>query len=519
MMKKMTKVVSMLLCGCVVHTCLSGCNKDNEDSHPAMKIEAVSGLDSPQYFGDEIDFSVNLSSPSAAPKSLKAVLTLNNQELATKTMEVTQNGIYSDCIPLPYPVGAQEGDAFLMFTLTNESGGLMHKAFRIQLQYPEFESVELVLSGGERVAMTLSESCFYRYEGEIPVNAEGYVETPAFGAVAEGLTFGAKDDQIILGSKSNISLGNSSAGTYIVTFNIRTCELEVTESGVYMQRVIANRNNGMPPSNSPYYDVIVSRNKKAVNTAGRTGNRIADENKKEIYFPISSGSQIIDGYAGIPRGTITSTTGRVNIGSRRVINGKQCSFIFSVKTDKGSMSGWMYEENFAPSPLLTQYAADIALNLNPGPVAGDAPVKYQVIADPGEIWGNLKVRDNQSLNESVKVRDYTDRGDKTVYLLYALPFFGGYANDAVIADGNPIFIPDEGVPIMVLPVFKPVKKSGAPDPDPEELARYDRNPDLQVLEWQYGRIGDQRGWICRLNLWSEDGKTKICPITVDGEVY
>ncbi len=287
------------------------------------------------------------------------------------------------------------------------------------------------------------------------------------------------------------------AGLLLSSFLIAQENITSPNPSAYLHVVYISPETGLPPKDSPFYDVICSRNKKAVNTRGQRGNRIMDSLRKNVYFPIREGAELIDGFTGQSRGKIKHRAVQINVGSRKIINGKMCSFAFNVVIGKRGISGWIYEDDILDTPLKEKYYADIALNLNPEPVLGDAPERYRIIKGDPATWGEphaLKVRRNIPRKAHVAVTDYLAREDGTVYLLYALPFNGGFANDAVIGDKGAIFIPDAGMPRVLMPVFLPR------DPKPEEIEDYRTNTAHQTLEFVFGRIGSQRGWIAALNL-------------------
>lgn len=486
----------------------TSCQKEGEviyveDTYiPTLGFELTDEIPQSLYLSDTLRFQSKVTSRWAAIASLKAQLILDEEVFAETTIVAATDGDGREArfegeLIVPFVANAPTGIATLRFTATNVNGGKRDFDYAMPIQRPRFDNLVLVHSRGTYNVPRLSDDT-YHLEANIPEDESAYLQTPPFGPDGRVINFklSASTGGIKTDAKGTlgIPMGTLANGKKVITLNTENFHYFLPEHA-YLHKVIASTQDGTPPSESPFYDIVLSRNKKAIDSHGRAGNRITDANGNIVKFKLKAGTQVIDGYSGRARSTVLYPEKgvMVNVGSKRVINGKPCFFGFSFGTDKGGQSGWIYEECVDDPEMMALCGDDFRIDLTPAAVVGDAPVEYRVWAADPKPWAELKVRSGISRAENVAVSDYLDRGDGTVYLLYALPYFGGFANDANIGDGQPIFIPDAGVPRMVLKVFLPS------DPIEEDRIAYN-DPAKQQMEWVFGRIGTCRGWIPMLDL-------------------
>ena len=497
-----------LIAVCLTVATLSSCEQTPEviyvdDEYiPTLALELTSDLPESVYLSETLNFSAKVTSKFVAIASLNVQLILNDEIFAQTTVKITPTSDgkaadFSGSFEIPFVANAPTGLATLRFTATNVNGGKRDFDYTLPVQRPQFNNLVLVHARGTYNVPRIDENT-YHLEANIPDDENAYLQTPPFGSDNRVINFklASSTGDVRTDSKGNsgIPMGVLQNGKKTITLNTENFHYFLPNQA-YLHKVQASTKDGTPPANSPFYDIVLSRNKKAVDSHGRTGNRITDASGKTIKFKLKAGSQVIDGYSGRVRSTVLYPEQgvQVNVGSKRTINGKPCFFAFSFATDKGSQSGWIYEENVNDPTNMELYGADFRIDLTPKAVAGDAPIQYRVVAADPKPWAELKVRSGITRAENVAVSDYLDRGDGTIYTLYALPYFGGFANDANIGDGQPIFIPDAGVPHMILKVFLPS------DPIEEDHIAYS-DPAKQQMEWVFGRIGECRGWVPMLDL-------------------
>lgn len=504
----MKKLFTPWLIAVCLMAALSSCEQTPEviyiddEYTPTLALELTSDLPQSVYLSDTLNFSARVTSKFVALASLKAQLILNDEVFAQTTVTITPEGDgkkadFSGSFAVPFVPNAPTGIAILRFTATNINGGERDFDYALPVQRPQFDNLILVHSRGTYNIPRISDNT-YHLEANIPEDENAYLQTPPFGPKNRVVNFklSSSTGRIHTDSRGNsgIPMGTLANGKKTITLNTENFHYFLPEHG-YLHKVKASTKDGTPPAESPFYNIVLSRNKKAIDSHGRSGNRITDPSGKVVKFKLRPGSQVIDGYSGRVRSTILYPEQgvQVNVGSKRKINGKPCFFGFSFGTDKGGQSGWIYEECVDDPEMMALCGDDFRVDLTPQAVQGDAPIQYRVVAADPKPWAELKVRSGISRAENVAVSDYLDRGDGTVYLLYALPYFGGFANDANIGDGQPIFIPDAGVPRMILKVFLPS------DPIEEDRIAYN-DPAKQQMEWVFGRIGECRGWIPVLDL-------------------
>lgn len=474
---------------------------EQEDYIPTLSLTLTNKLPETYYLSDDIEFSAKVTSRFAAIESLKAEVILNEEVFAQTSLSAPTNGdgkevIFEGKFEIPFVANAPTGLATLRFTATNVNGGKREFDYEVPIERPQFDHLVLVHARGTYHIPRIAENVYY-LEANIPDDENAYLQTPPFGADNRMINFklsvagGVRTDSRGVHGIPMAVLPN---GKKVVTLNTENFHFFLPEQA-YLFSVQASVSDGTPPAESPFREIVLSRNKKAIDSRGRAGNRITDLAGNVVRFKLKPGSTVLDGYSGRVRSTVLYPEQgvMVNVGSKRTINGKPCFFAFSFGTTNGSQSGWIYEENVNDPELMAICGDDFRVDLTPKAVIGDAPVQYRVVAEDPKPWAELKVRSGISRAENVAVSDYLDRGDGTVYTLYALPYFGGFANDANIGDGNPIFIPDAGVPRMILKVFLPS------DPIEEDRIAYS-DPAKQQMEWVFGRIGECRGWIPMLDL-------------------
>lgn len=507
-MKKTFTTTITALCTAVALV-LSSCEQAPEVIHldeqeeyvPTLALTLTNPLPEAYILSDNIEFSAKVTSRFAAISTLQAQVILNDEVFAQTTLNAPTGGngrevVFEGKFELPFVANAPTGVATLRFTATNVNGGKRDFDYEVPIERPQFDHLVLVHARGNYNIPRIAEDVYY-LEANIPDDDKAYLQTPPFGADNRVLNFklsvagGVRTDARGVHGIPMAVLPN---GKKVVTLNTENFHFFLPEQA-YLHKVQASVSDGTPPAESPFYNIVLSRNKKAIDSHGRAGNRITDPSGKVVKFKLKPGSQVIDGYSGRVRSNILYPEQgvQVNVGSKRTINGKRCFFGFSFGTDKGGQSGWIYEENVNDPEMMALCGDDFRVDLTPKAVVGDAPVQYRVVAEDPKPWAELKVRSGISRAENVAVSDYLDRGDGTVYLLYALPYFGGFANDANIGDGTPIFIPDAGVPRMILKVFLPS------DPIEEDHIAYS-DPAKKQMEWVFGRIGECRGWIPVLDL-------------------
>ncbi|MBR7129655.1 MAG: DUF5016 domain-containing protein [Tidjanibacter sp.] len=501
---------SVLVALCVATTLtLASCEQQGEIIYvdepykPTLTLDLASDLPQSLYLSDTLNFAVKVTSRYAPIASLTTQVILGEEVFAERnvTAAATEGDgkqiDFSGSVPIPFVPNAPTGIATLRFTATNVNGGKREFDYALPIERPQFDHLVLVHQRGTYNVPRI-EGNTYHLEANIPDDENAYLQTPPFGPKNRVVTFklasstgGVRTDSR---GNSGIPMGVLADGKKSITLNTENFHYFLPNQA-YLHKVQASEQDGTPPAESPFYDIVLSRNKKAIDSHGRAGNRITNAAGQVVKFKLKPGSQVIDGYSGRVRSTILypEVGVMVNVGSKRVINGKPCFFGFSFGTDKGGQSGWIYEENVDDPEMMAQCGDDFRVDLTPQAVEGDAPVQFRVVAEDPKPWAELKVRKGISRAENVAVSDYLDRGDGTVYTLYALPYFGGFANDANIGDGQPIFIPDAGVPRMILKVFLPS------DPIEEDRIAYS-DPAKKQMEWVFGRIGDCRGWIPVLDL-------------------
>lgn len=475
---------------------------EDEPYIPTIALEVEGDIPSTLYLSDTLKFKATVTSRYACLHSIEMSLKVGDEVLAGKTLTLpsnTKSQSFDPSFSIPFIPDMTTGKAVFSIKVTNVNGGNRSFSYDIDIVRPEFEYLTLVLKNGSVKMMPTADPYTYHAEGDFDVtDKSAFVMTPSFGARGSKAVF--KMNQLggirmAPAGTEGFPMAKTSAGKSVVTFNTRTFSYALPDQ-VYLYSVVANVSDGTPPADSPFCDIVLSRNKKALDSRNRSGNRITDDNGTIINFTILPNSQCLDGFSGNVRGVITANAVKVNIGSKKIIAGNRCFFGFSFPTTAGQMSGWIREDRIndpVHMAIGSHSYNDFMIDLTPAVVGGDCPDTYKVFAADPKPWADLKVRSGIKKNENVAVTDYVDRGDGTVYLLYALPFFGGYANDAVIGHGEPEFIPDAGVPAMILPVFLPS------DADDNDRAAYAK-PEHKQIRWVFGRIGTSRGWSPDLNL-------------------
>lgn len=493
----------------VILAAVAGCKPlieevyEDEPYIPTLSLKVEGEVPHTLFLSDSLKFNATVESRYAPLKEIEMTLKSGEELLSRKKIlagEGEKTLEFDPSFYIPFVPDMTTGEADFTVKVTNVNGGCRSFVYPVELVRPEFEYLTLVLKDGSvKMMPTAGDPYTYHAEGDFDVtDKSAFVMTPSFGSRGSKALFKMNMHGGIRMSPEGTEgfpMAKTSDGKSVVTFNTKTFSYALPDQ-VYLYDVVANVSDGTPPSDSPFYETVLSRNKKALDSRNRSGNRITDDFGTIIYFGILPNSECLDGYTGNTRAIITAPSVKVNLGSKKVIDGKKCFFGFSFPTTAGQMSGWI-REDCVNDPVHMAVGShsynDFMIDLTPAAVAGDCPDTYRVVAGDPEPWADLKVRSGITKAENVAVTDYVDRGDGTVYLLYALPFFGGYANEAVIGHGEPEFIPDAGVPAMIMPVFLPT------DADAADRAAYAK-PGHKQIRWVFGRIGTSRGWSPELNL-------------------
>lgn len=244
---------------------------------------------------------------------------------------------------------------------------------------------------------------------------------------------------------------------------------------------------------------VVSKHNQALieNPAAKNRNRIVylngPERYKPVKFPVAPGTAVVDG-SGKLMGhlALNVRTVEINFGQHKTIGGEDYVMAFSTKTTQaGTVTGWLKASALLPSPLRSQFAKVLAMDVRDTAEAGDAPVSYQVkCASPNE-WGDgrIKVRANvdDRHEKHMAATDYVERPGEVCYLLTCLPGHGGVATD-ILSNGE-TFVPDAGVPRAEIPLYLPV------DSTDSEREAWNAGKLPHQMEFRYGRVGQRYGWI------------------------
>lgn len=267
----------------------------------------------------------------------------------------------------------------------------------------------------------------------------------------------------------------------------------------YLKSVTLPRDGESAKTTQTGLEQVVSKHNQALieNPAAKNRNRIVyldgPDRYKPVNFPVAPGTAVVEG-SGKLMGHLTPEvqTVEINFGQHKRIGGEDHVMAFSTKTtEAGAVTGWIKASALLPSPLQSQFAKVLAMDVRNTLEAGDAPMVYQMRCASPNQWGDgrIKVRANvdDRHEKHMSATDYVERPGEVCYLLTSLPGHGGVATD-ILSDGD-TFVPDAGVPRAEIPLYLPV------DSTDSEREAWNKGKLPHEMEFRYGRVGQRYGWI------------------------
>ena len=277
-----------------------------------------------------------------------------------------------------------------------------------------------------------------------------------------------------------------------------------TTSQNYLKSVNLPREGEPAKSSQTELERVVSKHNQTLteNPAAKNRNRIVYVNGPDQYkpvrFPVAPNTAVVDG-SGRLMGHLAPDvhTVEINFGQHKLIDGKDHVMAFSTRTkENGGVTGWIAASALLPSTVRSQFASELAMNVEDTSEQGDAPESYRVRCGPTSKWGDgrLKVRAkvDDRREKHIAATDYVARPGGVCYLLTSLPRHGGVATD-ILSNGAK-FVPDAGVPRVELPLYLPVDSTNG------ERNAWGAGKLPHEMEFRYGRVGKRYGWIASADL-------------------
>lgn len=277
------------------------------------------------------------------------------------------------------------------------------------------------------------------------------------------------------------------------------CGAAATTSKNYLNSVLLPHDGEPAKTVQTELERVVSKHNQGLteNPALKNRNRIVfldgPERYQPVPFPIAPDTEVVDGNGRLIGHSASDTqTTEINFGQHKQIGGKDYVMAFSLETtEAGTVTGWIKATALLPSPLRSQFATVLAMDVRNTSEAGDAPVSYRIKCASPDQWGDgrIKVRANvdDRHEKHMAATDYVERPGRVCYLLTCLPGHGGVATD-ILSDGE-TFVPDAGVPRAGIPLYLPVDSTNGE----REAWNEDKLP--HEMEFRYGRVGQRYGWI------------------------
>jgi hypothetical protein len=272
----------------------------------------------------------------------------------------------------------------------------------------------------------------------------------------------------------------------------------------YKEAVVLPRAGDQPQTTSTECALRASKHNQALseNPSGKRRNRIVYVDGPTPYtavkFPVAERTPVVAGNGKILGFLASSVYGvEINFGQHKTIRGNDHVMAFATRLSVvGAASGWIALSALLPSPLRTQFASVLAMDVQNTPELGDAPEQAKVVCDRPSNWGDGRLKVGPGVddrkNKHSAATDYVRRPGGACYLLTNLPGHGGVAAD-ILLDGD-LFVPDAGVPRVWVPLYLPA------DTTDREQKDWDAEKLPHRMAFRYGRVGQRYGWIASADL-------------------
>lgn len=222
----MKRYIKHILALIIAVPLLVACNDDETTTgNPVITVstERLSAT-----MGDSIDYHVNCSNSTGVPLStLKVELCYGGEVVATQTVRTKTEGTYSGRIKVPFYRSIPNGTAELRYTLQDVSLAITEKSLEVDIQRPEFKSIDFVCADGKTYAMTPSAENPYLFTTFINTPStvtKGHFKAPAVGNTHEPLLFGWNGKEVSLGNDGDITFTSENAGDVEISFDMRYFE-------------------------------------------------------------------------------------------------------------------------------------------------------------------------------------------------------------------------------------------------------------------------------------------------------
>lgn len=205
---------------------LTACSDD--ETKTGIPVITVSPERISTIMGDSIDYSVNCSSSTGTPLStLKVELRYGGEVVATQTFRTKTEGAYSGRINAPFYRSIPNGTAELRFILQDVSLATTEKSLEVDIQRPEFKSIDFVCADGKTYTMRPSAGNPYLFTTTINAPStvtKGHFKAPAVGKTHDPLVFGWNGKEVVLGNDGDITFTSESAGNIEISFDTQYLE-------------------------------------------------------------------------------------------------------------------------------------------------------------------------------------------------------------------------------------------------------------------------------------------------------
>jgi len=219
-MKQLKNNLYIFVCLVLVLSCQKEKEYTYNIGNPSITIN---NAPTSALFGDSLVFNVAVEDKDVPLSTLKVQLYFTDDIVSETTIRTKENGSYTGKIYVPFLKDIPNGTATLKFVLQNISQKKAVKEIDLPLSRPNFPYLDLVTSTNTYRLQRVEENT-YAITENLPYSVKGYIQAPKVGEYGNIMNFGWVNNEVQLGSTSEIPFSYSSSTTYTIQFNTLTYE-------------------------------------------------------------------------------------------------------------------------------------------------------------------------------------------------------------------------------------------------------------------------------------------------------
>jgi len=200
-------------------SCTEEVSELKQEGNPVLQIE---NQFSNVHFGDILPFTATVSDEIPL-STLTATLYFGEEEVARTTIRTKENGTYSGTITVPFLKDIPDGTATLEFVLLNTTLKSTTQTFDVPITRAPYPYLMLVTADATYPMIPTGQPYEYAATEAFPsTDLPAYIKTPVVDDKGREIVFGWEGGTITQDVSENIPFVSPVAGTFTVSFNIKT---------------------------------------------------------------------------------------------------------------------------------------------------------------------------------------------------------------------------------------------------------------------------------------------------------